>query len=141
MSIPYWRTVRYTDDGCAIYQCLHCYHEWEGRGAPWWSLDGKKPDKPGIWNFCPVCGIKWVGQIISKEREYFPYYSEYKTDRLFPCLFVVMAEYRDGDYVTEERDSWIIKNPEEAIRYVKERRERDKKNEFTCFTYKIKKCI
>ena len=33
MSIPHYRCVRGTDDGCAIYQCLLCGGTWEWRGG------------------------------------------------------------------------------------------------------------
>lgn len=52
MSIPKWRYVDYTDDGCSIYQCLNCYVKWEARTSP----------KYGEWKFCPHCGCKWNGE-------------------------------------------------------------------------------
>lgn len=90
--IPYWRYVRYTDDGCAIFQCLNCKNEWEARTAPGWfdsyetfdhpvegaskylsTIDGvqtphwsRKREKPiykPVFRFCPFCGINWEGPI------------------------------------------------------------------------------
>ena len=52
MSIPYWRSKKYTDDGCVLYECLNCYHEWEARTSPKWAK----------WKFCPYCGCQWEGQ-------------------------------------------------------------------------------
>jgi hypothetical protein len=33
VKIPYYRCVRDSDDGCGIYQCLHCGETWEWRGG------------------------------------------------------------------------------------------------------------
>jgi len=52
MSIPFWRAVDYSDDGCYIYECLNCYRGWEARTNPKYSE----------WSFCPCCGCKWEGQ-------------------------------------------------------------------------------
>lgn len=53
MSIPAWRKVESTDDGCAIFECLSCYNNWEARTNPEWSS----------WQFCPCCGVGWERQI------------------------------------------------------------------------------
>lgn len=55
-SIPFWRMVKYTDDGCAIFQCLNCYKGWESRTGPI-SFDAQYN-----WVFCPYCGIQWKGE-------------------------------------------------------------------------------
>ena len=47
MSIPRYRHVDYTDDGCNLYQCLNCYKHIEGRTGP--------------QKFCTWCGIEWEG--------------------------------------------------------------------------------
>jgi len=52
MSIPFWRYVTYTDDGCSVYECLDCYRSWEARTDPKYSE----------WKFCPYCGCEWEGQ-------------------------------------------------------------------------------
>ena len=92
MAVPCWRSVRYTDDGCSLYECLSCYNQWEGRTAPGWfdpfekvpeptsdsftstrTIDGVQVTehigrrdmpiyKPG-WRFCPTCGVEWAGPI------------------------------------------------------------------------------
>jgi hypothetical protein len=49
MGIAYWRYVRYTDDGCSIYECLACKGTWEMRGG------GRE------WKWCPMCSCKWKG--------------------------------------------------------------------------------
>lgn len=85
-DFPYWRMVRYTDDGCSEYQCLNCKGTWEGRGAPGWvdiyeevdekdgtwlfTEDGEKkffrirerPRYKADWKYCPHCNIEWHGQ-------------------------------------------------------------------------------
>ncbi len=91
-GVPYWRCVRYTDDGCSLYQCLACKNEWEGRSAPgWydvyevfdhpvegaskfvetvngvgvphWSRERAVPPYKPVFRFCPYCGVKWKGPI------------------------------------------------------------------------------
>jgi len=44
VRIAYYRSVRDSDDGCGIYQCLHCGQTWEWRG-------GSAPVR-----FCLFCG-------------------------------------------------------------------------------------
>ncbi len=63
MSINYWRYKDYTDDGCSIYQCLKCYGEWEGRGAPGYHYEGKYNP---TWRFCPICGTQWLGMRLTE---------------------------------------------------------------------------
>lgn len=43
-----YRRVRYSDDGCDIYQCLWCLGTVEIRDNPNYG-----------WNFCPKCGKSW----------------------------------------------------------------------------------
>jgi len=47
---PYWRQVKYTDEGCVVFQCLACKKDWESRTSP------------DDWSFCPYCGVQWVGK-------------------------------------------------------------------------------
>lgn len=90
--IPFWRNVRYTDDGCTVYQCLSCYEEWEARSEPgwidcydrsnypsygaqrysssknggrvfWWSTKRTRPIYRPYMRYCPYCGIKWEGPV------------------------------------------------------------------------------
>lgn len=86
---PFWRYVRYTDDGCALYQCLNCKSQWESRTQPGWldhhdKFDGLDESGGGIKDrdgnvyhyklkdeavykpvmiYCPFCGIEWEGPI------------------------------------------------------------------------------
>jgi hypothetical protein len=55
MAIPKWRDVRYTDDGCTIYECLNCYYRWEARSSP--------------KIFCTNCGIKWDGEQVAEPED------------------------------------------------------------------------
>jgi hypothetical protein len=57
MSIELWRYVKYTDEGCGLYQCLNCYKMWEGR------------DDPHYWNYCPHCGVEWIAQNICRSSD------------------------------------------------------------------------
>lgn len=147
MSIPYWREVKYTDDGCSVYQCLNCYSEWEGRSAPWWSEDGKKPDRKGVWNLCPVCGITWIGQIKPKEKLYYRYYQPYGrgTGRLYPCKFKIVAVYTDsGEYASKDIEHGGIEDPAWAIKKLREYQKQLKENSFLeglfdSITYHIEK--
>lgn len=144
MSIPYWREVKYTDDGCSVYECLNCYSGWESRSAPWWSEDGKKPERKGVWNFCPVCGVKWIGQIIPKEKKYFPYYRVYgHNDRLYPCKFRIVSIYKDGTYISKDVEHSSCEDPVYIVKKLKELRERSKEDNedglFDSITYHIEK--
>lgn len=98
MAIPKWRYVRYSDDGCAIYQCLNCYNTWEARTSPGYNDDilevpcavkggwshnrgdgteehyvhRKEPLYLANWIYCPICGVKWEGSTRTDEDEYGP---------------------------------------------------------------------
>ena len=60
MGLNRWRYVEYTDDGCALYQCLLCKNKYEGRTAPGWYEYQTKIYHP-VFVFCPFCGTKWDG--------------------------------------------------------------------------------
>ena len=60
MSVPYWRKIEYTDDGCSLYQCLMCYRSWEGRSSPGYC---EEHEYHADWHFCPYCSTKWLGPI------------------------------------------------------------------------------
>lgn len=88
-GVPFWRKVRYTDDGCTLYQCLNCKHSWESRTEPGWlnhhdRIEGPDPKGGGIkdsdgtvyhyalkdepeynivWRYCPYCSVEWKGPI------------------------------------------------------------------------------
>jgi len=67
--IPKWRYVHYTDDGCALYQCLNCYKQWEGRSWPGYTHDGAFT---AVWKFCPYCGVEWTGSTRTQDCELGP---------------------------------------------------------------------
>lgn len=68
MSINKWRTVRYTYDGCSIYQCLMCYKKWEARTEPgyflWYTEKGlvDSPVYQSDFKYCPYCKTEWENQ-------------------------------------------------------------------------------
>lgn len=62
-----WRLVRYTDDGCSLFQCLNCKGRWESRGAPGFTLDEVYH---ADWKFCPICGVRWNGSHRERQDEY-----------------------------------------------------------------------
>ena len=76
--LPYWRHVKYTDDGCSIYQCIECKHTYEGRTSPGkyfhYELDGTQRVVPvyvPTFRFCPFCGVEWVSSIYDNyDNEY-----------------------------------------------------------------------
>ena len=91
--INHWRTVRATDDGCSIYQCLACKQTWEGRDCPGyydqfidtpvkveggWTTQSTQcggetteshyakraePVYMANWLYCPCCGTRWDGPV------------------------------------------------------------------------------
>jgi len=72
MAIPKWRNVRYTDDGCTIYECLHCYYRWEARSSP--------------KMFCMNCGTKWTEELVA----------EPENDELVQALWDRQEAFRKG---------------------------------------------
>lgn len=69
--IPQWRYVHYTDDGCALYECLQCKAQWEGRGGPGYRMFDTG-EYVASWHFCPVCGVKWTGSPRTDDNEVGP---------------------------------------------------------------------
>jgi len=117
MSIPKWRYVEYTDDGCTVYQCLSCYDSIEGRFSP------------ADWKFCPYCGVEWEG-----EHKWLIYDDNYKIiapARRNPDRVIKYGEISwnielqelslfkrdDGTYTSlSERDTWSsIYYPEDKV--------------------------
>jgi len=84
MSIPFWRTANYSDDGCSIFECLSCYRTWELRGSP------------NNWKYCPFCGTIWLGE---KTTNPVKYYDDpaYRTERIFPLSFRIEEKYIDSE--------------------------------------------
>lgn len=52
-----FRKVRYSDDGCTIFQCMWCKQTIEIR------------DNPDYWNFCPKCGKSWFQRMQCRDHE------------------------------------------------------------------------
>ncbi len=119
MSINQWRYARYTDDGCAIYQCLKCYGEWEARSSPGYMNEGG--EYHATWHFCPLCGTKWE-KMRTTDSEWFTDQQigprrmriEKATDEYY------RARSRCGEadppfwYVLEEKMHWACRSPDEA---------------------------
>ena len=140
MSIPRWRYVNYTDDGCAVFQCLACKGQWEGRSEPGWFdcyeevpeptedsftvLVGeeKKPrhtrkrDTPiykPVWRFCPLCGCEWEGPIEcsdDNERMFGPKRAA-KAQRVRAILDTYPLEKRYGNH-HEPEWWWVLQTRE-----------------------------
>lgn len=60
-----YRKVRYTDDGCTIYQCLWCLGTLETRDDPHYG-----------WNFCPKCGKSWFNRLQCRDHDIPRWYYE-----------------------------------------------------------------
>lgn len=115
MNIPFYRFVRYLDDGHNIFQCLQC---------------GEKVDVESDYQprFCSECGVEYKGFILPKKNEYVPVAS--KTTELY---FQVESAYDWGD--GEELNwklSWRGSNSsQEAIKHLKyERAERERDQKY-----------
>tara|TARA_Y100000310_G_scaffold307018_1_gene348723 strand:- start:24205 stop:24690 length:486 start_codon:yes stop_codon:yes gene_type:complete len=76
MSIPYWRVVYHSDDGCTVFGCLNCYNTWESRTPPiphdWYGNVKEKE----IWKYCPYCATEWKGKYECKEGRRWGEYEE-----------------------------------------------------------------
>jgi hypothetical protein len=69
--IPQWRYIHYTDDGCALYECLQCKHKWEARSSPGYRMFDTH-EYVATWQFCPACGVKWTGSPRTDDNEIGP---------------------------------------------------------------------
>lgn len=144
MAIPYWREVRYTDDGCSIYECLNCYNSWESRSPPWNEYKGIRSARGGIWRLCPICGCHWLGQKSSEKEKYYPCSNN---DRLQVCNFKIIEVYRDTscDSVYETRSTRYsgLSDANQAIYYLKQLREEEKESKVkfdnVTITYHVEK--
>ena len=98
--IPYWRTVRYTDDGCCIYQCLQCKAEWESRTGPGYTDRGVYR---AHWHYCPYCGCQWQGTARESEDDFGP-----RRKRIVEAQYKARWPQREPSYwwVIEERTLW-----------------------------------
>jgi hypothetical protein len=90
MSINFWRYVKYTDDGASVYQCLHCYKEWEARTSPGYT---DKEEYTPNWKFCPYCGIQWQKEKCWDEEK--------KQERIIYGKFEI-----DYTLIVQERTFW-----------------------------------
>ena len=60
-----YRKVRYSDDGCYVYQCLWCLGTVEIRDDPHYG-----------WHFCPKCGKSWFNRLECRDHEVPRWYYE-----------------------------------------------------------------
>lgn len=88
MSIPKWRKVEYSDDGCSIYECLSCYKKWEARTDP----------EHAEWKLCPYCGTKWVGHIDSDDKKYERKNKRYISQPRYDVLLQLRFSVSDGGW-------------------------------------------
>ena len=82
-----WRKVRYTDDGCEIYQCLNCKDTWESRTPA------------DVWSYCPNCGTRWLGQLECRHHEIPRWYFDRYGNR---AEWTDMIRLSDGEFRADE---------------------------------------
>ena len=90
-----YRRVRYTDDGCNLYQCMWCHQTIEIRDDPQYG-----------WKFCPLCGKSWFKRLHCREHDlprwvWERWEDEYPHD--LPLYVHKKDEYR---ILIEERTKW-----------------------------------
>jgi len=116
-GIPYVRHVRYTDDGCDVWQCLSCKQDWESRS----QVAGDWPEMK-YFKYCPYCGLEWAGQHKWDEQKKWNlghgqvYASERaRTERLRPLKFKLQERFipldnsgKDLEY--EEAGAWQFRH-------------------------------
>lgn len=90
-----FRRVRYTDDGCNIYQCLWCHQSIEIRDDPQYG-----------WNFCPLCGKSWFKRLHCREHT-LPRWVWDRWEDEYPHDLTVYV-WKESEYkiVIEERTKW-----------------------------------
>ena len=113
MGIPFYRHVKYWDDGHDIFQCLQCGSE----------IDVGSGYQP---RFCSDCGVEYKGFILPKKYDYV---SVLPTKELY---FQVEGAYKWGDNPSETELRWTDSWPgcydsAEAVKDLK--RERAKRVE------------
>jgi len=84
MSIPFWRNVGYTNDGCSLTECLTCYNRWELRS------------NMSHWKYCPFCGTIWLGEKTVTQKEYYGH-PDCREDRIYPLSFRIESKFIDTD--------------------------------------------
>jgi DNA-directed RNA polymerase subunit RPC12/RpoP len=95
MPVKRWRSIEYTYDGCARYQCLQCYKTWEGRTSP----------ETYEWKFCPYCGILWEGrQDCLQHGE--KYWSLLGWHRYTPAFYWLIETRSRSNYEPSEWGQW-----------------------------------
>ena len=84
VNIPFYRHVKYLDDGHELYQCLQCGENIDV-GLPYYCFSPR---------FCCYCGVEYKGAILPKKEDWV-YGSKPKKEKL---LFVIQeATVWEGD--------------------------------------------
>jgi len=111
MNIPFYRFVKYRDDGHYLFQCLQCGE----------YLDtGNFQFGP---RFCCFCGVEYKGFILPKNIEYISCPSEEK------LYFQIEETYDWNDGELEWSQDWRGSfDPKQAIKYLKEAKEERKRD-------------
>lgn len=89
-----YRRVRYTDDGCTIYQCLWCMNRIEIR------------DDPVFWCFCPKCGKSWFTRLECRDHDTPAWaWNRYGS---YDCEHPTYYTHHKDEYwwIIEERTKW-----------------------------------
>jgi len=106
LNIPFYRCVKYLEDGHYLYQCLHCGAEIDV-GAWRWSP-----------RFCCYCGIEYKGAMLDKRTDYI---SIPKTQKLFYQIESAI-NWEDGQELQWSPNWRGSHNPYEVIQYLKDER-------------------
>jgi len=121
----YWRMVRYTDDGCAVNQCLACKADWESRTSPCG------------WRFCPHCGAEWLGEHECVEHGWKVHAVCEKRGRKMPSAvypqWVVQERLLDDvDGIVQDwhNDSYHMDYREQALSYKREQEAENQGNDW-----------
>jgi hypothetical protein len=104
MTIPYYRYVRYTDEGCGIEECLNCKATWEWRGGS------------GKVRFCMFCGVEFQRRLECRDSDTPRWMHELRVrlgdQRFFQLesrLWESLRRQRQNErcWVLEERNFWL----------------------------------
>jgi len=113
MNIPFYRWVRYDDDGVDIYQCLKC-------GAQIGVRDGAFDPA-----YCCYCGIRYEGRILKRQVEYISLPSYEKTEFVVQRCCIWDS---DDDKSPGWENLWMQhENPKIALEYMRAEEQSHKK--------------
>jgi len=105
MNIPFYRYVKYMDDGHELYQCLQCGRQLDV-GAHYTMFDPK---------YCCYCGVEYKGFMLPKKTDYISLPS-YKV-----LWFQIEEAYDWEDGELRWSEDWRgHESPHQAIKYLAE---------------------